>query len=139
MPSSVVLSLIRQAPQPPRHETHHSQPAHVAIPQERPNGLLKLAVDKFEEIKTDYNQEFLEKLLNKVYYKALREAAQVCGQQLPDNLPSPDTPNKDDDLKKIHKALFDIEIITGTLECPESGRKFPISDGIPNMLCNEDE
>jgi len=25
------------------------------------------------------------------------------------------------------------------LICPESGRKFPISKGIPNMLLNEDE
>uniref|UniRef100_A0A6G1SEY9 Multifunctional methyltransferase subunit TRM112-like protein n=1 Tax=Aceria tosichella TaxID=561515 RepID=A0A6G1SEY9_9ACAR len=100
---------------------------------------LKLAVDKFEEIKTDYNQEFLQKMLNKVDYNALKEAAQVCGQKLPDTLPDTNSPNKEDDLKVIHKALFDIEIITGTLECPESGRKFPISDGIPNMLCNEDE
>lgn len=100
---------------------------------------LKLAVDKFEEIKTDYNQEFLEKMLIKVDYQALKEAAQVCGQKLPDNLPDSNATNKEEDLKVIHKALFDIEIITGTLECPESGRKFPISDGIPNMLCNEDE
>jgi multifunctional methyltransferase subunit TRM112 len=27
----------------------------------------------------------------------------------------------------------------GTLVCPESGRKFPINKGIPNMLLNEDE
>jgi multifunctional methyltransferase subunit TRM112 len=32
-----------------------------------------------------------------------------------------------------------IEIITGELECPESGRKFPIQNGVPNMLVNEDE
>lgn len=100
---------------------------------------LKLAVDKFEEITTEYNQEFLQKMLNKVDYQALREAAQVVGQRLPDALPDTSSPSKEDDLKVIHKALFDIEIITGTLECPESGRKFPISDGIPNMLCNEDE
>jgi multifunctional methyltransferase subunit TRM112 len=100
---------------------------------------LKLAVDKYEEIKTDYNQEFLQKMLNKIDYHALKEAAQVCGQQLPDTPPDTSSPNKEEDLKVIHKALFDIEIITGTLECPESGRKFPISDGIPNMLCNEDE
>lgn len=97
---------------------------------------LKLVVDRAEEIKTDYNHEFLQKMLKKIDYNVLREAAQVCGQQLPEKIP--DTSN-DEDLQTIHKALFDIEIIQGTLECPESGRKFPISDGIPNMLCNEDE
>lgn len=97
---------------------------------------LKLVVDKVEEIKTDYNQEFLQKMLKKVDYQALKEAAQVCGQQLPETMPDS---GEEKDLKLIHKALFDLEVISGSLVCPETGRKFPISEGIPNMLCNEDE
>lgn len=27
----------------------------------------------------------------------------------------------------------------GSLVCPETGRRFPVSKGIPNMLLNEDE
>lgn len=27
----------------------------------------------------------------------------------------------------------------GSLICPETGRRFPVSKGIPNMLLNEDE
>lgn len=42
-------------------------------------------------------------------------------------------------LKQAHRALLEIEIIQGELVCPDSGRKFPISNGIPNMLLNEDE
>ncbi len=42
-------------------------------------------------------------------------------------------------LRQIHHALLEIEIINGELVCPETGRKFPINEGIPNMLCNEDE
>ena len=34
---------------------------------------------------------------------------------------------------------FKVEVIEGDLECPESGRKFPIQEGIPNMLLREDE
>lgn len=97
---------------------------------------LKLVVDKVEEIKTDYNAEFLQKMLKKVDYQALKDAAQVCGQQLPESLPDS---GKEEDLRLIHKALFDLEVIAGSLVCPETGRKFPISEGIPNMLCNEDE
>lgn len=100
---------------------------------------LKLIVERVEEINTEYNHDFLQKMLKKIDYNALKDAAQVCGQQLPENLPDTNSMTEEDDLKAIHKALFDIEIITGTLVCPESGRKFPISDGIPNMLCNEDE
>jgi len=37
-------------------------------------------------------------------------------------------------------AIFlQVEILEGALVCPESGRKFPITNGIPNMLLNEDE
>lgn len=100
---------------------------------------LKLVVDRIEEVTTEYNHEFLQKMLKKVDYEALREAAQVCGQDLPEKMPESDNATLEDDYKAIHKALFDIEIISGTLICPETGRKFPISDGIPNMLCNEDE
>ena len=32
-----------------------------------------------------------------------------------------------------------VEIIEGELECPESGRKFPIQEGIPNMLLRNTE
>ena len=42
-------------------------------------------------------------------------------------------------LKRAHHALLEIEVINGDLVCPETSRKFPVSDGIPNMLLNEDE
>lgn len=51
-----------------------------------------------------------------------------------------DDVDKDEDfLKLLHHALLEIEIISGDLVCPETGRKFPIKNGIPNMLCNEEE
>lgn len=36
-------------------------------------------------------------------------------------------------------CVLQVEVIEGCLQCPESGREFPISRGIPNMLLNEDE
>lgn len=42
-------------------------------------------------------------------------------------------------LRRIHHVLFEIHVIDGFLICPESGRRFPIKDGIPNMLLHEDE
>ena len=44
-----------------------------------------------------------------------------------------------DFLNKVHHALFEVEVVSGDLICPETGRKFVIKDGIPNMLCSEDE
>ena len=36
-------------------------------------------------------------------------------------------------------VFFQLEVIEGSLVCPETGRKFPVSNGIPNMLLKEDE
>jgi multifunctional methyltransferase subunit TRM112 len=37
-------------------------------------------------------------------------------------------------LQALHHALMEIEIIDGTLVCPETSKRFPIKDGIPSML-----
>ena len=39
----------------------------------------------------------------------------------------------------LANVLLEVEVIEGELECPETGRKFPISRGIPDMRLNEDE
>lgn len=42
-------------------------------------------------------------------------------------------------LKALHFFLFDVHVIEGCLICPDTGRRFPIKDGIPNMILHEDE
>ena len=42
-------------------------------------------------------------------------------------------------MQALHSVLLELHVLEGSLVCPESGRVFPISDGIPNMLLNEDE
>ena len=37
-------------------------------------------------------------------------------------------------LKALHHVLLEVEIIEGQLICPETGKKFPIKEGIPSML-----
>jgi multifunctional methyltransferase subunit TRM112 len=44
-----------------------------------------------------------------------------------------------DMLKELHHLLLEVHVLEGHLVCPESGRRFPIKDGIPNMLLHEDE
>merc|ERR1712212_1357384 len=60
------------------------------------------------------------------------------GESLPPSLPE----NYADDetfLRHLHHVLLEVELLEVNLVCPESGRKFPVSNGIPNMLLNEDE
>jgi multifunctional methyltransferase subunit TRM112 len=58
--------------------------------------------------------------------------------KLPEMAPSEEE-NDEDILKTVHHALIEVEVTEGFLVCPESGREFPITNGIPNMLLNEDE
>ncbi|CAL4109593.1 unnamed protein product, partial [Meganyctiphanes norvegica] len=98
---------------------------------------------KADEVKTvdiDFDQEFISRMIHKLDWKALIFAAQCVGHQedLPDSLP--DGYEGDEDLlKKLHHILLEVEVTSGCLVCPETQRKFPITNGIPNMLLNEDE
>ena len=42
-------------------------------------------------------------------------------------------------LRTLHRVLLETVVIRAHLVCPESGRRFLVSDGIPNMLLAEDE
>jgi multifunctional methyltransferase subunit TRM112 len=34
---------------------------------------------------------------------------------------------------------MDLHVLEGNLVCPDTGQKFPIKEGIPNMILHEDE
>ncbi|KAK7871493.1 hypothetical protein R5R35_010212 [Gryllus longicercus] len=89
---------------------------------------------------TEFNSEFVSRIIPKLDWNALWKAADSIGHSgdLPQQLME-DYENNEEFLKKVHHVLLEVEIINGELVCPESGRKFPISQGIPNMLLNEDE
>ena len=42
-------------------------------------------------------------------------------------------------MKQLHHVLMDVHLEEGCLVCPKSGRRFPINNGIPNLLLHEDE
>lgn len=88
----------------------------------------------------DFNPDFVSRIIPKLDWEAFTQAAESIGHlnDLPKSV-IPDYEGNEDFLKKVHHVLLEVEIINGELICPETGRKFPISDSIPNMLLNEDE
>ena len=79
-------------------------------------------------------------MIPRLEWEVVVKAAQDLGQA--SDLPSELVENYENDqefLKKAHHVLMEVEIINGDLVCPETGRRFPVADGIPNMLLNEDE
>ncbi|NXR96872.1 TR112 protein, partial [Hypocryptadius cinnamomeus] len=60
----------------------------------------------------------------------------------PSELPPEPTPGYEADeefLRRLHHVLLEVEVLEGSLQCPDSGRRFPISRGVPNLLLTEDE
>ena len=80
-------------------------------------------------------------MLNKIQWSALRSAASDLSLTELDAINEITEEVRQDDviLRKVHHVLFEVHLIEGFLVCPETSRKFPVRDGIPNMLLHEDE
>ena len=85
--------------------------------------------------------ELVLNLLRKIHFGALKRAMKDLAIDTLDDVEEVTEVLKADDtfLRKIHHALFEVHVLDAFLVCPQSGRKFPIKDGIPNMLLHEDE
>ncbi|KAJ8772073.1 hypothetical protein K2173_027250 [Erythroxylum novogranatense] len=100
---------------------------------------LGIEVEKVIEKQVDFNPDFLRNMFAKVEWKALVDAARTMGYaELPEEADL-SMLESDDFLKRFHHALLELHLEEGALVCPETGRKFPVNKGIPNMLLLEDE
>ncbi|KAG8522661.1 Multifunctional methyltransferase subunit TRM112-like protein [Galemys pyrenaicus] len=99
----------------------------------------------------EFNPDFVARMIPKVEWAALLEAADTVRTLFPPPLRSglhlvevPKGPvegyEQDEKfLRQMHHVLLEVDVLEGTLQCPESGRLFPISRGIPNMLLSDEE
>lgn len=103
---------------------------------------LRLIPTEVEQEETDFNAEFVIRLITKLEYGVLLKAAQSCGiASLPSSLPRDGKLTQEQDgelLQLLHTVLLDTHVMAGHLENKE-GRKYLIQQGIPNMRLNEDE
>ncbi|XP_052754984.1 multifunctional methyltransferase subunit TRM112-like protein [Galleria mellonella] len=101
---------------------------------------LSIKATNVKVTEVDFNPEFITRIIPKLDWDVLWSAADSIGHS--EGLPKTVEPKFEDDeefLKKAHRVLLEIEVEEGHLTCPESGRQFPISKGIPNMLLTEAE
>lgn len=89
------------------------------------------------------DEELLTKLIPKLDYAVLRAATEQLKNKATGDIPDlPETcpdPMTEDVLAKLHTILIDVHLVEGHLVCPDTGRKFPVKEGIPNMILHEDE
>ena len=50
-----------------------------------------------------------------------------------------DMANNPEFLKALYHILMNVHLVQGMLTCPITGREFPVTDGIPNMMLEEEE
>lgn len=104
---------------------------------------------KIEYEESPFNPAFIKSLLPKINYEVLlfaqRQIIEKCVSDLSREFVMPELPATLDDtmdeivLKKLHDIMFDIHVVEGALICPDTGRRFMINLGIPNMILHEDE
>lgn len=95
---------------------------------------LSIDASNIEEIPSEFNRALVERMLVKINIAALQSALADIHSDI-----IVDSSSSEENLLKLHRALFEIHVNDGFLICPESGRRFPIKDGIPNMILHEDE
>ncbi|KAI4470734.1 hypothetical protein MML48_1g15810 [Holotrichia oblita] len=101
---------------------------------------LKIKAVDLKESEVDFNPDFISRIIPKLDWNVLVSAASSIGKN--ENLPEdllPEYEKNTEFLKRVHHVLLEVDVVNGELICPESGRKFPINNGIPNMILNEDE
>ncbi|XP_061715225.1 multifunctional methyltransferase subunit TRM112-like protein [Cydia pomonella] len=100
---------------------------------------LAISATDIKITEVDFNPEFVSRVLPKLDWQVLWNAADSLGHSegLPKTLEN--TEGDQEFLKKAHRVLLEVEVEEGHLTCPESGRQFTITKGIPNMLLTEAE
>ncbi|KAL4586526.1 hypothetical protein LXL04_011162 [Taraxacum kok-saghyz] len=101
---------------------------------------LKIEVKRVT-IKEDYFEpDYLRELLPVIDWKGLVYASKMLGYtDLPDEFPNESMLDSEDFLKKFHHALLELHLEEGALICPETGRRFPVKRGVPNMNPKDNE
>jgi multifunctional methyltransferase subunit TRM112 len=100
----------------------------------------KIEAEKVEIREIDYDPDFLRHIYPRIQWDALRQGAEALGAgPLPESVTEEMLESDEDFLKAFHHALLEVHLEEGALICPETGRRFPVSQGIPNLLLQEDE
>jgi len=102
---------------------------------------LRIQAENIEIIESEFDADMIKSMILKINWPALISACSDMAFTELNGLEELNEEAKSDEsvLRRIHKVLFDVHLLQGHLVCPTSGRKFPVKDGIPNMLLHEDE
>jgi multifunctional methyltransferase subunit TRM112 len=100
---------------------------------------LQIEILDMEVRESEVNPEFMKNLIPGLDWDGILVVAEAVGLK---GLPKVFNPAILEDasfLKAAHNLLLDVHVKRGTLICPESGKRFPIENDLPNMMLPENE
>ena len=123
--------------------THNILQCHVkgCTSNNYPLTLRNIKYNPVPEIQPEKATALISRLLPKLDYPTVKLSLLQCGidsEGLPSELPE----NAADDeafLSNLGRHLMGFDIESGEMVCEGCGHVYPITDGIPNMLLNENE
>ncbi|XP_037067109.1 multifunctional methyltransferase subunit TRM112-like protein [Peromyscus leucopus] len=118
--------------------THNLLSSHVRAVG-KSDFLLRLQATEVHINPVEFNPNFVAWMTPKVEWVALVQAADTLNLEEVPKEPTEVYEHDETFLRKMHHVLLEVDVLEGTLQCPESGHLFPISHGIPNMLLNDEE
>ncbi len=102
---------------------------------------IEVRVDDSSEVGTDPEREiaFVKGILGMLDWKILVQgAAQLGLKTLPASL-TEDLANDTAFLRALYHVLMNVHLVKGILTCPDTGKEFPVTNGIANFMLEEDE
>lgn len=83
----------------------------------------------------EFNDEFIKSFFHKLDYNVLKSTLQSLGDDtLKLNEIDDINSQSEEFLRSLHRVLLEMDVIQGELVCPNCQHKYPINEGIPNML-----
>ncbi|KAK1445092.1 hypothetical protein BgAZ_109980 [Babesia gibsoni] len=79
------------------------------------------------------NPQFIRKIIKRMDYPVLVEAAKSIGLQLPSTYSEEDLEDEKF-IAHIHHCILEFHVLEATMQCPKCDRVYKVSKGIPNML-----
>lgn len=102
---------------------------------------IEVRVDDASEVGTDAEREisFVKGVLDMIDWPTLVQGASQLGlNTLPHKL-ADDMAQDPEFLRALYHVLMNVHLVKGMLTCPDTGREFPVTNGIVDFSMEEEE
>jgi multifunctional methyltransferase subunit TRM112 len=102
---------------------------------------IEMRVDDASEVGTDPEREisFVKGVLGIIDWNILRRGAFQMGLNTLPPVLTEDMTKDPAFLRALYHVLMNVHLIKGMLTCPDTGREFPVTNGIVNFSMEEEE